>query len=397
MKVCLQAGHIHIDQNIDQTLHSSTGAPGEQEFTQRIVSATALLLQSKNFEVTIVDANANSNAIVTGTDWDLFLAVHYDADIYHTGGGFVDFADPSLDAATVRSQELANAISSEYFKHSEIVEHPERSNANTKFYYMWKTLSAATPCVIIECGVGQDAHDKVLLADTQRIASALARGICAGFKIPYDEPTSPPQITPIGETAPSYSQAEIDRITQERDNALAQQAELQKRLSEVSGTLTAIQAVGIQTVEDIQKERDETHAKIEGYTTQLTQVLARNKELAESLAKKEEEDYTAIEEGIKGIRKAKSLEDDIIEIKKAVGMGAKYDFNQLMKKIFEIKDIATSAIIKAKKESGFNPGVSAPVVDSAATKDNMWQAIGLGSLFALIGYITVMTMSIYVH
>ena len=262
---------------------------------------------------------------------------------------------------------------------------------------MWRALSAATPCVIIECGVGNDAHDKVLLADTQRIASALARGICAGFKIPYDESPTPPQVAPIGESKPSYSQEEIDRITQERDNALAQQAELQKRLSEVSGTLTAIQAVGIQSVEDIQKERDETHAKIEGYTTQLTQVLARNKELAESLAKKEEEDYTAIEEGIKGIRKAKSLEDDLIEIKKAVGMGAKYDFNQLMKKIFEIKDIATSAITKAKKESGFNPGVSAPAVDSAATKDNMWQAIGLGSVFALIGYITVMTMSIYVH
>ncbi len=397
MKVCLQAGHIHIDQNIDQALHGSTGAPGEQEFTQRIVSATALLLQSKNFEVTIVDANANSNAIVTGTDWDLFLSVHYDADVYKTGGGFVDCPDASIDASTVRSHELANAISSEYFKHSEIVEHPERSNPNTKFYYMWRALSAATPCVIIECGVGQDAHDKVLLADTQRIAAALARGICAGFKITYDESPTLPQITPVGESTPSYSQAEIDRITAERDSALASQAELQKRLSEVSGTLTAIQAVGIQSVEDIQKEREATHAKIEGYTTQLTQVLARNKELAESLAKKEEEDYTAIEEGIKGIRKAKSLEDDIIEIKKAVGMGAKYDFNQLMKKIFEIKDIATSAITKAKKESGFNPGISAPVVDSATEKKDMWQSIGLGSLFMTIAFMMAMVFNIYVH
>lgn len=398
MKVLLGAGHIHIENNIDPNLRGSIGAPGEQEFTQRITSATALLLQSKNFEVTICDANANSNAIITGTDFDLALFIHYDANIYNTGGGFVDYPDASIDAANARSKELADALAKEYFKHSEIVEHPERSNPNTKFYYMWRALSAATPCVIIECGVGQDAHDSVLLADTQRIATAIARGICAGFNIAWDESPTLPEKT--GESVPSeatYTQAEIDKLVGERDAALANYAEIQKRLSDISGTLTAIQAVGITSVEDIQKERNETHAKIEGYTTQLTQVLQRNKELAESLAKKEQEDYTAIEEGIKGIRKAKSLESDIVEIKKAVGVGAKYDFNQLIKKIFEIKDIATTAIMKAKKESGFDPGVATPPVEGIKESRDMWQSIGLGSLFALLGFITVLSMNIRVH
>lgn len=191
MKICIQPGHINIPFNCIPALRTSTGAPGEQEFTLRIVNRLSEILRSKGFEVKQTDANANCDPKVTGVDWDLYLAVHYDANVYGTGGGFVDFPEPSTDGATQESQRIAQAIREEYFNHSGIVNHPERSNSNTRFYYMWRALSAKTPCVILECGVGKDAHDSVILADTERVSNAIARGVTKAFGIAFDAPIPP--------------------------------------------------------------------------------------------------------------------------------------------------------------------------------------------------------------
>ena len=98
--------------------------------------------------------------------------------------------------ATAESQRIDKEIEGEYFQNTGIVNHPERSNANTKFYYMWSQLSAKTQCVIIEMGVVQDAHDKVILADTERVATAIARGVCKAFGVAYDAPV-PPTPAPV--------------------------------------------------------------------------------------------------------------------------------------------------------------------------------------------------------
>lgn len=181
--ICLQAGH-------EGTTTGATGAPGEQEFTVRIRNRLSQILISKGFQVQLVNANPPASDI--NKDYSLFLAIHYDANIYGTGGGFVDFPEPSTDAATIESQRIAKDITSEYFKNSGIVDYPERSNGNTRYYYMWSRLSAKTPCVIIECGVGQDAHDKVILTDTDRVCNAIARGICKAFNVPFDAVVPPP-------------------------------------------------------------------------------------------------------------------------------------------------------------------------------------------------------------
>jgi N-acetylmuramoyl-L-alanine amidase len=183
--ICLQAGHEGVTTG-------ATGAPGEQELNVRIRNRLSQILISKGFQVQLVNANPPSTEI--NKDFSLFLALHGDANIYGTGGGFIDHPDPSTDAATAESQRIDLAMESEYFDHSGIVNHPERSNPNTKFYYMWAQLSAKTPCVIMEMGVVQDAHDKVLLADTERIASAIARGICKAFNVAFDPPPIDPTI-----------------------------------------------------------------------------------------------------------------------------------------------------------------------------------------------------------
>ena len=196
--ILIGAGHINVKHNSIVALRSSTGAPGEQEFTLRIASRLSEILRQKGFNVKQTDANANDDATVTKPDWDLALFCHYDANIYGTGGGFADFPEPSTDGATVESQRIVKALEDEYFKHSGIVNVPKRRNANTKYYYMWSRLSSKTPCAILECGVGLDAHDKVILADTDIVCNAIARGICKAFNVPFDAPT-PPQIDPKDE------------------------------------------------------------------------------------------------------------------------------------------------------------------------------------------------------
>lgn len=142
-KICLQAGHGY----------ASGGAPLEKAWTEDTVKKMQSIL-GKRYEVYITGKNANTDPKVTGTDWDIFLAIHYDADIYNDTGGFVDYPEPSTDYSTEKSQKYAKAISDYYFKNTGIKNMPKRSNANTRYYYMWKSLSAKTPCVLIECGVG---------------------------------------------------------------------------------------------------------------------------------------------------------------------------------------------------------------------------------------------------
>jgi N-acetylmuramoyl-L-alanine amidase len=196
-KVMIQAGHGGLTSG-------ATGAPGEQALNKRIRDRLTQILISKGFQLFVCDANPPSNQI---QDFDLFLALHGDANIYGTGGGFVDFPNPSVDSVNAESKRIKLAIESEYFKNSGIVNHPERSNANTKFYYMWSQLTAKTPCVIMEMGVVQDAHDKVILADTDRVANAIARGICKAFGVSFD--TIPPVTNPIKDWKSYLTQIKI--------------------------------------------------------------------------------------------------------------------------------------------------------------------------------------------
>lgn len=213
-KICLQAGHQNASKNCDPNLARGTGAPGEAEFTVRIRDRVSqLLLQKKNpdgsdaFTLQLVDATFNCDPKADDQDYDLFLAIHYDAYINGSEGGFADYPEPSTDFATKESQRITKAINDNYFNHSGI-KYVNRSNANTRYYYMWKFLSAKTPCVLIECGTGQNPHDKVILADTDRVANAIVRSICAAFGVAFDVPAPQPPTPP----APDYKKLWEDEV-----------------------------------------------------------------------------------------------------------------------------------------------------------------------------------------
>jgi N-acetylmuramoyl-L-alanine amidase len=183
-KIILQAGH-------EGRTSGSTGAPNEQSFNVDIANRLAGSLILRGFEVKRVNADP-TDAEISG-DWDLFLAIHYDADVYGTGGGLVDYPEPSTDGATLKSQAIAYLLRQEYFGTTGIVSHPERSNVNTRYYYMWKRLSAKTPCVLIECGVGMHIPDDhtILHFNRSLVVEGIIRGLCFAFNLPYTIPVPP--------------------------------------------------------------------------------------------------------------------------------------------------------------------------------------------------------------
>lgn len=202
-RVCIQSGHFN----------KGGGAPGELETNKRIVDRLcAKLRENGNFEVYQTDYYAYNDPKVTKTDWDLFLSCHADMDYPNDGGsGFADYPEPSTDGATKESQRICKVINDYYFPEVKI-NYISHSNKNTRYYYMWKHLTAKTPCVLIEMGQSIDPHDKVLLANTELIAGALYRAICLAFNISYGTQTPPVIIPTPADEEIKVLKAEVERL-----------------------------------------------------------------------------------------------------------------------------------------------------------------------------------------
>lgn len=225
-KICLQAGHQNCQYNSIIALRTSTGAPDEMRFNVDVRDTVAGELRKRGFEVFTTDSNGNDDKVITGQDFDMFLAIHYDADVYNASGGFVDFPEPSTDGATAESQRIAKILAGEYFATTGVANHPERSNANTRYYYMWKYLTAKTPCNLIECGVGWRVPDDHTLFTYSRpkVVEGIVRGICKAFSVPYEitpptpepapQPSTTTPSTPPPATSPSIPSVPPETTTQ---------------------------------------------------------------------------------------------------------------------------------------------------------------------------------------
>lgn len=209
-KICLQVGHWNIKNNSIVALRGSTGAPGEMETNKAVTFRAAELLRTRGFDVKVTDANANDDKTVTDVDWEMYLAVHCDADSSTLGAGFTDVPKPSTDLAHERSQHIADKIAEKFFPETGIPFRPERRQKSDgiMYYYMWKYLTGPTPCVLIEMGERQDPHDSVILADIERCAIALARGVCNAFNVPYD-------VAPPAEEMVKIPKKEYDTLKKE--------------------------------------------------------------------------------------------------------------------------------------------------------------------------------------
>lgn len=252
--IVLQVGHQNTQFNQDPQLRVSTGAPQEMGKNYKVVCRTAELLRARGFAVKQTDANADSDPSVTSVNWDMFLAVHCDADRPNdNGGGFTDFQDPAVDGNTKESQRIANAIADKFFSESGIERHDERrGNINVRDYYMWSHLTDSTPCVLIEMGESVDPHDSVILNDTERCAIALARGICNAFGVNYDLPISQPTSQPTAQPQVDNSQliAQLRQTIVDKNNTISS---LNLQIGQRDGKITKYETL----LDGIAKEIDQ--------------------------------------------------------------------------------------------------------------------------------------------
>ncbi|MCK9370285.1 N-acetylmuramoyl-L-alanine amidase [Candidatus Dojkabacteria bacterium] len=209
MKILIIAGHQNVQYNSITSLHGNTGTLGELEINIRIASRLSSLLREKGFEVVQSDANANDNPTITGTDFNLALALHCDMDTpNNNGGGMIASGDPAVDSSWQESARIRDVIKSIYFTETKIVDKNYTTLGMTK-YYMWQYLSNNTPCVLIEMGQAKDPHDSVLLANTDLIAGALSKSICKAFNVVEPPVVNPePPVTPEPAVDPCQSQNE---------------------------------------------------------------------------------------------------------------------------------------------------------------------------------------------
>jgi len=243
-RIILQIGHKNIRNNCDVSLRGSTGAGGELEVNQAVVNEAVKHLLG--IEVKVVDANYNCDPDSLKQDWDLFLAVHCDMDYANdTGSGFCDYPEPSRDASTKQSQAMAKAIQ-DYFFPKVGINVKSRSNANTKYYYMWECISEKTPCVLIEMGQVKDPHDSVILKDSAKVGKALAEAILVALGLPV-----------VGncEAKLAEKQVELDEMRESRDKWKVKYEELDKQYTEDIKAKT-------KHIEELQKTLAEQNAQL---------------------------------------------------------------------------------------------------------------------------------------
>jgi len=284
-KVCIQAGHKNI-------YSGATGATGERDWNTAVVTKIATLLKNNGFEVYEADAKADTNADVVGKDWDLFLAIHYDADIYNDRGGFVDFPDPSVDQVTQESQRIAGVLSKFYAKMG-IPTRPNRSNANTKFYYMWRALTAKTPCVIMECGVGWRKPEdyNTLWGRMDEVAQTIAELIAESLGAPINQkpfnfdhtkkmPDEAWKLLGYGNRKGIKREWALDTLGEEFAKLYASNEDLNTKLSKYQGIETTVESQK-QVILDMTQAKEIQDGKI----SQINSDLQIEKEKAKGVLK----------------------------------------------------------------------------------------------------------------
>src|SRR6266542_4690781 len=134
------------------------GAPGEALWAYQLAQMVAARLQAAGVACTVVgDFLGQAAPSACAGDYDLFLALHYDAAIYaprgeRNSGCFADRAtDETRPAAADRFIRIWEAI---YPARTGIALANRRRNPNTNQYYAFRALTVATPGVILEHGCG---------------------------------------------------------------------------------------------------------------------------------------------------------------------------------------------------------------------------------------------------
>lgn len=204
MAVLIQAGHVNIENNDDWGLRGQTGAPGEREFTARVAGIVAGALRANGVDCVVADANANNDGQVTGRDWDAAVALHCDAR--SRSGYAVGVGNPAEDGAAAESFRLKQCLELAYGRVTGLADVNDLGeNPNVTEYYLFNSLSEATPFVLIEMGAisdptgGHGPDDLFLTSHTDKAADGIVEGVLDFLNVDAKADTQGPPPSP-----PSY-------------------------------------------------------------------------------------------------------------------------------------------------------------------------------------------------
>lgn len=198
-RVLIQAGH---SDKFTPFYGSGGGAPGEAEWTGDLATAISVLLETASIETVIV-----GHWMVSGIAWppppeasqdyDLFVALHYDASVYAERGDVNSgcFAGRAAsDPQFLASDRAIKCWESIYLEATGIPLRADRINPNVTNYYAFHSTSAATPGILIEHGCGSPVpsgqypagDDAPILHDNMAlVAECDAHAIMAFLGVPY--------------------------------------------------------------------------------------------------------------------------------------------------------------------------------------------------------------------
>ncbi len=209
-KILIIIGHQNIKFNSLVNLRGNTGTDGELEINIRVGNRVSEMLRQRNFQVVQTDANGNDDKTITSQDFNLALSLHCDMNT-NSEGGMCGSGDSSVDLSWQESARIKKVFDDTYFKESGIRNKGFVTEGMTK-WYMWKYLSDKTPCVLLEMGEAKDAHDSVLLGNTELIASAIVRSICKSFGVSYEIQSTPTENIEICKTSLKAAEVTITEL-----------------------------------------------------------------------------------------------------------------------------------------------------------------------------------------
>jgi hypothetical protein len=260
-RVLLQAGH---SAQFPPYRTGGGGAPGEAAWATDLAAMLAGRLRAAGVEVVCVGAwlvngvVGSAPALVTDEDYDLFLSLHYDANLgptYNTGG-FADRYRPERFPKTDPRSKYPNpnAANEDRFiaiwerRYPEATGIPlrnERRNPNSYDYYGYHATTEQTPGVILEHGVGQGLDHATLFDRIDEVAR-----VDAACVLEY-----------LGITTPEED--DDMALTDDQRAILSRMAELNANSGSIGAWMSEIGALS----EENGKLRDE----VRGLTDQLAQ------------------------------------------------------------------------------------------------------------------------------
>ena len=101
---------------------------------------------------------------------------------------------------------------------------------------MWKYLTAKTPCVLIECGVGwrvpKDSDILNSVTGRPKVVAGIVKGICKAFGVPYD--LTPPQPPVDWKKKYEETQMKLDDAIKRLVDIMSKNMDLRDKLKEIN-------------------------------------------------------------------------------------------------------------------------------------------------------------------